>query len=125
MLDFLKGINFTDPKVYVPLIVGVVVLALVAWLAKKVLKFALIAVIVGLALMLFNSAPSFKVDGTTAILTLKGVEYSINVKDVRVVEEVVDGETKKYLVSGTTKIELPFSTDFIKKFILDKINKTE
>ncbi|MDD5602495.1 MAG: hypothetical protein PHG48_00225 [Eubacteriales bacterium] len=125
MLDYLKGINFTDPKVLIPIVIGVVLLVVVAYAAKKIFKFAIIAVLLGGVLVFFSNAPSFKIEGSEATLTLKGKEYSIDVKDIRIVDEQVDGETKKFLVSGNTKIELPFSADFIQKFILDRLNGGE
>ena len=125
MLEQLKGLNFLDPKFYIPVIIGVLVLVLVIWLAKKLFKFAIFLAIVALAVLIYFNMPSISVNGSVATLKVNGQEYVIDTKNVKLESEKTDGKTKIYLVSGTTnqtKIELPFSFDFAKKFIIDKLN---
>ena len=76
---------------------------------------------IGLALLIYFNMPSIKVDGATAVLNLKGQEYRINPKDVKIESKDEEGKSRVFLVSGDTRIELPFSKAYAEKFILDKI----
>jgi hypothetical protein len=55
-------------------------------------------------------------------LELFGKQHTVSVKDTKVISEQKDGETKTVLVSGKTRIELPFSKSFADKFITEKLN---
>lgn len=123
MLEAFKGLNLLDPKFYIPVIIGIVVLFIIIKVAKKLVKFAIFIAVVALALLIYFNMPSVKLDGTDAIIKVKGHEYVIDAKDVKIKSEVTrpDGKKKVYLVSGDTRIELPFSKDFAERFILDKL----
>lgn len=125
MLELLKGIDILDPKFYIPVLVGIVVVILVARLAKKLVKFVLFIAVIALVLLVYFNLPSVKLDGSAAVLTVKGQEYRINPKDSKIDKETVDGKDRVYLISdgGKTRIELPFSADFARRFILGKINE--
>lgn len=125
MLEWLKGINLTGPEFIVPVIIGVVLLFIVFTIAKKLVKLALFVVVIALAVTFYMNMPSFTVDGSVATLKVQGNEYTIDAKDVRIEKESVEGKEKVFLVSGSTRIELPFSLDFAEKFIMEKLNKKE
>ena len=121
MFEAFKGLNILDPKFYVPIIIGLVVLLIIVKVAKKLVKFAVFIALVGLALLIYFNMPSVKLDGTNATVKVKGHEYVMNIKDVKIKSEDADGKKKVYLVSGETRIELPFSKDFAERFILAKL----
>lgn len=121
MLEALKGLNILDPKFYIPVLIGIVVLFIIVKIAKKLVKFAIFIAVIALALLIYFNMPSIKLDGTNAFINIKGQEYVINTKDVKIKSENADGKTKVFLVSGNTRIELPFSKDYAERFILDKL----
>ena len=121
MLEAFKGLDILDPKFYIPVLIGIVVLFIVIKIAKKLVKFVLLLAVIGLALLIYFNMPSIKVDSGTAVFSLKGQEYRIDPKDVKIQSEDTDGKSRVYLISGTTRIELPFSKAYAEKFILDKI----
>jgi len=123
VLEAIKGLNIADPKFIVPIVICVVALAIIASIAKKILKLAILIGVVIFAVTVYTNLPSFKIDGSTATLKMKGKEYTVDTRDIRIVDEEADGKTKIFLVSGNTKIELPFSMKFAQKFILDKVNE--
>ncbi|NTV90736.1 MAG: hypothetical protein HGA22_10340 [Clostridiales bacterium] len=124
MLELFKGLDILDPKFYIPVIVGVIVLFIIIKVAKSLFKFALFIAVVALVALVFFNVPTFKVNGDTATLSIKGQEYTVNVKDVKIKAEEVEGKQKLYLVSNGEKVvELPFSREFAQKFILDKVTK--
>lgn len=125
MLEWLKGINLTGPEFIVPVIIGVVLLFIVFTIAKKLIKLALFVVVIALAITFYFNMPSFTVDGSVATLKVQGNEYTIDAKDVKIEKESVEGKEKVFLVSGSTRIELPFSLDFAEKFIMEKLNRKE
>lgn len=125
MFEVFKGLNVLDPKFYVPVIIGVIVLFIIVKVAKRLVKFAVVVAIIGLALLIYFNMPSVKLDGTNAVLDIKGQEYVIDAKDVKIESTVTNGKKRVYLVSGDTRIELPFSKDFAERFILDKLNINE
>lgn len=121
MLEAFKGLNLLDPKFYIPVLIGIVVLFLVIKIAKKLVKFVLFIAVVGLVLLIYFNMPSFKVDNGLAVLNIKGHEYRIDPKNVKIESSITEGKARVYLVSGTTRIELPFSRDYAEKFIMDKL----
>ena len=123
MLEAIKGLNILDPKFYVPIIIGLVLLLVIIKVAKKLIKFAVFVVVIALALLIYFNMPSIKVDGSVATLKIKGQEYMIDTKNVKIANESTDGKTRVYLVSGSEKIELPFSKDYAERFIMDKLKK--
>ncbi len=121
MLEAFKGLNLLDPKFYIPVLIGIVVLFIVIKVAKKLVKFVLVLAVIGLALLIYFNMPGLKVEDGTAVLNLKGQEYTLDPKDMKIESEDTDGKTRVFLVSGTTRIELPFSKAYAEKFILDKL----
>jgi hypothetical protein len=121
MFEAFKGLNILDPKFYIPVIIGIVVLLIIVKVAKKLVKFAVFIAVVALALLIYFNMPSVKLNGTDATIKIKGQEYVVNAKDVKIKSEDTDGKRKIYLVSGETRIELPFSKDFAERFILGKL----
>lgn len=127
MLEAFKGLNILDPKFYIPVLIGVVILFIVIKLAKKLIKFALVLAVVGLALLIYFNMPSIKMEDGKAVLSVNGQEYRIDPGDVKIQSEVEDGKDRVYLISGSTRIELPFSKAYAEKFISDRLKgqKTE
>ena len=121
MFEAFRGLNILDPKFYIPVLIGIIVLFIVVKIAKKLVKFVLFIAVIGLALLIYFNMPSIKVDKGQAVLTVKGQEYRINPKDVKIKSEDADGKSKVFLISGTTRIELPFSKAYAEKFILEKL----
>lgn len=121
MLEAFKGLNILDPKIFIPVLIGIAVLFIVIKIAKKLVKFVLLIAIIGLAMLIYFNMPSIKIDDGTAVLTVKGQEYRIDPKDVKIESEDSEDKSRVFLVSGTTRIELPFSKAYAEKFILDKI----
>ncbi len=123
MLELFKGMDILDPKFYIPVIIGVIILFIIIKVAKNLFKFALAIAVIALVVLVYFNVPNIKIDGNTAALTIKGQEYVINTSDVTIKTEAVEGKQKLYLVSeGKKVVELPFSMEFAKKFILDRIN---
>lgn len=125
MLEVLKGLNIADPKLLIPIIICIIAVLIVVKLVKSLIKIAVIGAVIVLAISVYMNLPSFKVDGSVATLKISGQEHRIDARDVKIESENKDGKTKVYLVSGTTKIELPFSREYAEKFILDKITKSK
>lgn len=124
MFEALKGLNITDPKFYIPVIIGVVLLFIVIKVAKKLAKLAIFIAVAALVLIVYFNLPSIKIEGTAANIKVSGQEYKIDAKNATIKSEKnAEGKTKVYLVSGTTKIELPFSKDYAERFIMDKIKQ--
>lgn len=121
MLEALKGLDIFDPKFYIPVIIGVIILFIVVKVAKKLVKLTLFIAVAALALLIFFNLPSIKVDGSMATLKIKGQEYNIDAKNVKIAKDDTGGRTKVFLVSGSTRIELPFSVDYAQRFIVDKL----
>jgi hypothetical protein len=122
MLEAFRGLDITDPKFYIPVIVGVIVLYIIIKVAKNLFKFALALAVIALVLLVYFNMPSFKVEGDIATLSVKGQEYTVNIKDMKIEPEEVDGKQRIYLYSEGKKVaELPFSKEFAKKFIMDKV----
>ncbi len=120
-MELLKGLGIMDISFLVPIIIVVVVLIIIAKIAKKIFKFALLIAVIALAATVYMNLPEFEVADGTATLELYGKQHSVSVKDTKIVTEEKDGDTKTVLVSGTTRIELPFSKDFADKFIMEKL----
>lgn len=121
IMEILKGLGILDTSFLVPIIIVIVVLIIIAMVAKKILKFALLIALIALVATIYLNLPSFKVDNGTATLDLYGKQHTISLKDIKIVSEQKDGDTKTVLVSGTERIVLPFSKDFADKFIMDKL----
>lgn len=121
-MEIIKGINFLDPGFYIPVLIGLLLFIIVVKVAKKLVKLAVFIGVVLLAAVLFFNMPSFKVEGAAATIKIKGQEYTVDARDIKIQTENADGRDKVFMVSGSTRIELPFSKDFAKKFILDRIN---
>jgi hypothetical protein len=126
MLEALKGLDIFDPKFYIPVIVGAIALLIIIKVAKNLFKIALLIAVLLLVVLVYLNLPAVQVSGSTATLKIKGQEYVIDAKDVKIEQEMEeDGKQKLYLVSGGKKIvELPFSMEYAKKFILEKLNIT-
>lgn len=122
-MEILKGLGILDPSFYVPVIVVAVIIFIIAKVAKSLLKLAVLIAVVALAAIIYMNLPSFKVENGMATLNFKGHAYSASVKDTKIITEQVDGDTQTILVSGTTRIKLPFSKSFADKFITDKLNE--
>jgi len=120
-MEILKGLGILDASFLVPVIIVIVLLFIIAKVAKSLLKFALLIAVIALAATIYLNLPNFKVENGTATLDLYGKQHSISVKDAKVVTEQKDGDTKTVLISGTERIVLPFSKSFADKFIMDKL----
>lgn len=129
ILDALKGLNITDPKFYIPVIICAVLLLIVVNVAKKLAKLAIFIAVVVLALLVYFNLPSINIDGKTANIKVSGKQYSIDVTKTTIKSEKdAEGKTKVYLVSTgadgkQVKIELPFSKDYAERFIMAKIRE--
>jgi energy-coupling factor transporter transmembrane protein EcfT len=122
-MELLKGLGVMDASFLVPVIVVVLVLVIIAKVAKKILKLAILVAVIVLVATTYVNLPTFKVDNGTATLDLQGKQYSISTKNVKIITEQKDGDTQTILVSGSTRIELPFSKEFANKFIMEKLSK--
>lgn len=120
-MELLKGLGIMDVSFLVPIVVVVLLILIVAKVAKSMLKLAVLIAVIALAGIIYLNLPSLKIDNGMATLQLNGKQHSISVKDAKIVSEQKDGENKTVLVSGTTRIELPFSKSFADKFITDKL----
>ena len=120
-MEILKGLGIMDASFLIPIIAVVVVILIIGKIAKSILKIAMLIAVVALAAIVYFNLPTFKVDGGTATLGLKGQQHSISVKDAKVITENKEGKIKTVLVSGSTRIELPFSKSFADKFITEKL----
>ena len=124
-MEILKGLGILDTSFLIPVIVVVVLLFIIAKVAKSLIKFALLIAVIALAGVLYLNLPSFKVEGGTATLELKGQQHVISVKDAKIVTEKKDGENQTVLISGTERIVLPFSKSFADKFIMEKLKNAK
>ncbi len=123
IMELLKGFGVMDASFLVPVIVVVLALVIIAKVAKKLLKIALLVALIVIFATTYVNLPSFKIENGTATLDLQGKQYSINAKNVKVITEQKDGKTQTILVSGNTRIELPFSKEFANKFIMEKLKE--
>jgi energy-coupling factor transporter transmembrane protein EcfT len=123
IMELLKGLGVMDPSFLVPVIVIVLVLAIIAKVAKKILKLAILVAVIAFVATTYVNLPTFEVENGTAKLELQGKQYSISTKDVKIVTEQKDGDMQTILVSGSTRIELPFSKEFADKFIMEKLKE--
>lgn len=124
-MEILKGLGILDTSFLIPVIVVAVIIFIVAKIAKSLLKIAVLIAVVALGAIIYFNLPSFSVENGTATLDLFGKQHTISVKDAKVISEEKDGETKTVLVSGTARIELPFSKIFADKFITEKLNEAK
>lgn len=122
-MELLKGLGFMDASFLVPVIVVVVVLVIIAKVAKRILKLAILVAVIAIVATTYVNLPTFKVENGTATLELQGKQYSISTKNVKIISEQKDGDMQTILVSGSTRIELPFSKEFADKFIMEKLSK--
>lgn len=123
-MEILRGLGVTQPSFWVPIVVIAVLIFIVVKFAKSMLKLGALIAVVALAAVLYVNMPKFSIDNGAATLNLKGKQYTIS-KDAKLVSENKDGKTKTILVSGSTRIELPFSKDFANKFIIEKLKKNK
>jgi hypothetical protein len=121
-MEILRGLGVTQPSFWVPIVVIAVLIFIEAKFAKGLLILGVLIAVIALAAVLYVNMPKFSIDNGAATLDLKGKQYTIS-KDAKVISEQKDGKTKTILVSGTTRIELPFSKDFANKFIINKLKK--
>lgn len=122
-MELLKGLGVMDASFLVPVIVVVLALIIIAKVAKKILKFAILIAVLVIMGTTYVNLPSIKVENGTAMLNLQGKEYSFSKKNAKIITEQKDGDTQTILVSGNTRIELPFSKEFADKFIMDKLKE--
>ncbi|QNU68006.1 hypothetical protein EHE19_006065 [Ruminiclostridium herbifermentans] len=122
-MELLKGLGLMEPSFLVPVIVIVLVLVIIAKVAKKILKLAILIAVIAFVATTYVNLPTFKVENGTATLDLQGKQYTISTKDVKIVTEQKDGDMQTILVSGSTRIELPFSKEFADKFIMEKLKE--
>ncbi len=122
-MELIKGLGILDASFLIPLIAVVVIILIVAKIAKSLLKLAVLIAVIAVAVTIYLNLPSFKVDNGTATLELFGKQHTVSVKDSKVITEQEDGKTKTVLVSGNTRIELPFSKGFADKFITQKLQE--
>lgn len=124
ILEAIKGLNITDPKFYIPVIICAVLLLIIVNVAKKLAKLAIFIVVVALAFLVYFNLPSINIHDKTANIKVSGHEYSIDITKATIKSEKdSEGKTKVYLVSGETRIELPFSKDYAERFIMDRIRE--
>ncbi len=122
-MELLKGLGVMDASFLVPVIVVVVVLVIIAKVAKNILKLAILVAVIAIVATTYVNLPTFKVENGTATLDLQGKQYSISTKNVKIITEQKDGDMQTILVSGSTRIELPFSKEFADKFIMEKLKE--
>ena len=120
-MELLKGIGILDTSFLIPIIIVAAVILIIAKVAKSILKLSVLAAVIAVGVIIYTNLPSFTVENGTATLELFGKEHTVSVKDAKVVTEQKEGETKTVLISGTTRIELPFSKEFADKFITKKL----
>jgi apolipoprotein N-acyltransferase len=123
IMELLKGLGVMDASFLVPVIVVILALVIIAKVAKKLLKIAILVAVIVIAATTYVNLPSFKVENGTATLALQGKQYSINTKNAKIITEQKDGDTQTILVSGNTRIKLPFSKEFANKFIMEKLKE--
>lgn len=122
-MELLKGLGILDTSFLIPIIIVAAIILIIAKVAKSIFKLAVLAAVIAVGVIIYMNLPSFSVENGTATLELFGKEHTISVKDAKVVTEQKEGETKTVLVSGTTRIELPFSKSFADKFITEKLKE--
>lgn len=120
-MELLKGLGVLDTSFLIPVIVVAVIILIIAKVAKSILKLAVLAAVIAIGVIIYMNLPSFTVNNGTATLDLFGRQHTVSVKEARVITEQKDGRTKTVLVSGSTRIELPFSKSFADKFITEKL----
>jgi len=121
MFEIFKGFDFSNPGFIIPLVVVAVLLLVIASIAKKLIKLAVFIAVAALAATIYFNMPSFKIEDSKAVLKILGNEYTLDAKDIEIKSEQQGDSVKVYLVSGSTRIELPFSREFAEKFILGKL----
>ncbi len=122
-MELLKGLGVLDASFLIPIIIVAAIILIVAKVAKSIIKLAVLAAVIAVGVIVYMNLPSFTVENGTATLELFGKEHTVSVKDAKVVTEQKEGEAKTVLVSGTTRIELPFSKSFADKFITEKLKE--
>ncbi len=122
-MELLKGLGVLDTSFLIPIIIVAAIILIVAKVAKSIFKLAVIAAVIAVGIIIYMNLPSFTVENGTATLELLGKKHTVSVKDAKVVTEQKEGEAKTVLVSGTTRIELPFSKSFADKFITEKLKE--
>lgn len=120
-MELLKGLGILDTSFLIPVVVVVVILLIIAKVAKSMLKLALLVAVIAIGITIYFNLPSFTVENGTAKLDLLGKQHTFSIKDAKVITEKREGTEKTVLVSGTTRIELPFSKSFADKFITEKL----
>ncbi len=120
-MELLKGLGILDTSFLIPIIIVAAIILIVAKVAKSILKLAVLAAVIAIGVIIYMNLPSFTVKNGTATLELFGKEHTVSVKDTKIVTEQKEGEEKTVLVSGSTRIELPFSKSFADKFITEKL----
>lgn len=124
-MELLKGLGILDTSFLIPVIVVAAIILIIAKVAKSILKLAVLAAVIAMGVIIYLNLPSFKVDNGTATLDLFGKQHTVSVKGAKVITEQKDGETKTILISGNTRIELPFSKSFADKFITEKLKESK
>lgn len=124
-MELLKGLGILDTSFLIPVIIVAAIILIIAKVAKSILKLAVLAAVIAMGVIIYLNLPSFKVDNGTATLDLFGKQHTVSVKGAKVITEQKDGETKTILISGNTRIELPFSKSFADKFITEKLKESK
>ncbi|OPX42866.1 hypothetical protein CLHUN_31900 [Ruminiclostridium hungatei] len=122
-MEILKGLGVLDTSFLIPVIIVAAIILIIAKVAKSILKLAVFAAVIAIGAIIYFNLPSFSVNDGTATLDLFGKQHTVSVKDAKVITEQKDGKTKAVLVSGGTRIELPFSKSFADKFIMEKLKE--
>jgi len=122
-MEILKGLGVLDTSFLIPVIIVAAIILIIAKVAKSILKLAVFAAVIAICAIIYFNLPSFSVNDGTATLDLFGKQHTVSVKDAKVITEQKDGRTKAVLVSGSTRIELPFSKSFADKFIMEKLKE--
>jgi len=124
-MEILKGLGILDTSFLVPVIVVIVLLFIIAKVAKSLFKLAILIAVIALAATIYLNLPNLKVENGTATLNLYGKQHSISIKDAKVISEDKNGEKQTVLITGTERIVLPFSKSFADKFIIEKLKEAK
>lgn len=124
-MELLKGLGILDTSFLIPVIVVAVIILIIAKVAKSILKLAVLVAVIAIGVIIYMNLPSFTVNNGTATLDLFGKQHTVSVKEAKVITEQKDGRTKTVLISGSTRIELPFSKSFADRFITEKLKETK
>jgi hypothetical protein len=124
-MEILKGLGILNASFLVPIIIVIVLLLIIAKVAKSLFKFAIFIAVIALAATIYFNLPHFRIANGTATLDLYGKQHSISIKDAKVVSEDKNGVKQTVLISGTERIVLPFSKSFADKFIMDKLKENK